>query len=189
MPNWCENDLTITGPKISELLKFIQSVDPKEKSPLDFNKIIPYPKEFAVKDAKANEFREKMQSIVGEGPEFEAKRKALRSQYGVKEGQFFMTDGYNQGGYEWCNVNWGTKWNACEARIEQQSETSVMITFNTAWSPPLQVLDKLAVLYPSNTFKLACFECGAGYKGNIVWKMGKMVKKEFYHQYRGRRGG
>ena len=43
MPNWCENDLAVEGPKevIEEFLKFAAG-----ESPFDFEKFIPYPEKF-----------------------------------------------------------------------------------------------------------------------------------------------
>ena len=47
MPNWCENDLAVEGPKevIEEFLKFAAG-----ESPFDFGKFIPYPAEFQRQD-------------------------------------------------------------------------------------------------------------------------------------------
>ena len=43
MPNWCENDLTVEGPKevIEEFLRFAAG-----ESPFDFERFLPYPEEF-----------------------------------------------------------------------------------------------------------------------------------------------
>ena len=43
MPNWCENDLTVSGSKeaVEEFLKFAAG-----EIPFDFNRFIPYPEEF-----------------------------------------------------------------------------------------------------------------------------------------------
>ena len=53
MPNWCENDLAVEGPKevIEEFLKFAAGAAGEnplddEGSPFDFNRFIPYPEEF-----------------------------------------------------------------------------------------------------------------------------------------------
>ena len=53
MPNWCENDLAVEGPKevIEEFLKFAAGAAGEnplddEGSKFDFNKFIPYPQEF-----------------------------------------------------------------------------------------------------------------------------------------------
>lgn len=43
--------------------------------------------------------------------------------------------------YDWSCANWGTKWNAYDAFFDEENNT---ITFNTAWSCPLPILDKLA---------------------------------------------
>ena len=43
--------------------------------------------------------------------------------------------------YDWRCAKWGTKWNACDAYIGDD-----IVEFNTAWSCPLLVLDKLAEL-------------------------------------------
>lgn len=47
--------------------------------------------------------------------------------------------------YEWCNCNWGTKWNA-DGTIFLDADT---ILFNTAWDNPTPVILKLAEMYPN----------------------------------------
>ena len=41
--------------------------------------------------------------------------------------------------YEWNCDNWGCKWNSCYAKT-----TGNVITFDTPWSPPEPIIDKLA---------------------------------------------
>ena len=45
MPNWNENELTITGPDVNKVLETIrsQSGEDEDVRILDFNTIIPYP--------------------------------------------------------------------------------------------------------------------------------------------------
>jgi hypothetical protein len=43
--------------------------------------------------------------------------------------------------YDWSIANWGTKWNAYYSRLDRESNT---IEFDTAWSCPIALLDKLA---------------------------------------------
>lgn len=52
--------------------------------------------------------------------------------------------------YEWCIENWGTKWNAY--KILRVSET--VVKFQTAWSAPLPLLDKLCKKFPDSQIKL-----------------------------------
>ena len=82
-PNWCSNDLRIEG-ELKEVEKF-----KKENVKLDFDKYIPYPKEFTDKDKQASKNRVEKQTTIN--------------------GKLDTTDGYNSGGYEWCIQNWGTK--------------------------------------------------------------------------------
>lgn len=51
-----------------------------------------------------------------------------------------LTYGYDTW-YDWCCANWGTKWGAYDTYIDKN--TNIM-EFNTAWSCPLPILDKLA---------------------------------------------
>lgn len=47
--------------------------------------------------------------------------------------------------YGWCNRNWGTKWNACDTEILDKDT----IMFDTAWSNPEPVMEKLGEMYPN----------------------------------------
>lgn len=51
--------------------------------------------------------------------------------------------------FDWCCDNWGTKWNAHDIKqIDAQT-----IRFNTAWCPPLPVLDALAEQFPTEPIR------------------------------------
>ena len=43
--------------------------------------------------------------------------------------------------YDWRRANWGTKWNACDCDLSRLEDGE--ITFNTAWCPPVPVIEKL----------------------------------------------
>ena len=60
---------------------------------------------------------------------------------------------YRTGGvwYEWNTDNWGTKWNARETWSDDLVENG-FISFQTAWSPPMPVMDALAKLWPEFEF-------------------------------------
>lgn len=45
--------------------------------------------------------------------------------------------------YEWCNKNWGTKWNACEVKVTRNNAGSCCVMFDTAWAAPFPVIEKL----------------------------------------------
>ena len=46
--------------------------------------------------------------------------------------------------YDWCTANWGTKWGAYDFnRLDGNS-----VSFDTAWSPPEPVIEKLSEMFP-----------------------------------------
>lgn len=45
--------------------------------------------------------------------------------------------------YEWAHDNWGTKWDACDVNITEQSENSIDLCFDTAWSPPIPFFEAM----------------------------------------------
>ena len=60
--------------------------------------------------------------------------------------------------YKWCCDNWGTKWNASDAfvgeplKIPGESEYSISISFETAWSAPFNIFEELLEQFPDLDF-------------------------------------
>ena len=50
--------------------------------------------------------------------------------------------------WDWRVQNWGTKWNSYECALELDDLDMLRYTFDTAWGPPVGVIDKLRELYP-----------------------------------------
>jgi hypothetical protein len=48
--------------------------------------------------------------------------------------------------YKWRNKYWDTKWNAYEQDTYTGDPTAVEFEFQTAWSPPMPVIKRLALL-------------------------------------------
>jgi len=203
MPNWAENDLTITGPDVQKVLTAIRSESDEDARILDFNRIIPYPQQYKELDQRSNEYQEKFLAIEKDDPDRQSKLEALAAEYGVEPGAPWIKDGYNSGGYEWTCDHWATKWNAAHAKlslrienarrqvrrqikceychtVHKTDEMTVMICkqcgsplpdsqpvsalkeFDTAWSPPIPVIEKMASLFPDHEFDLQYFEGGMG---------------------------
>lgn len=178
-PNWCENELTVSGPDLKYFKIFAKygSVEQPEivagellereggKSLIDFRVFIPYPEEFAEPDRKTREYCKEHKGFVAP-----------------------FKDGYNSGGYEWCIQNWGTKWGASETEIIKETSRSVRYTFQTAWSPPIPVVREMSRKFPSLRFRIRFWEGGMGFQGNWIFKAGKDIKHE-EKDYKGGRGG
>ncbi len=173
MPNWCECDLYVRGKKdrVEEFLRFAAGPE----SAFDFNRFVPYPEQFAVLDQEALDWEEK------NPPPWTAAAYKTRPR-----------DGFNQGGYEWCCDNWGTKWNAHRVEVQRigggEGVACVEINFATAWLPPRPVVERAAELHPDLSFELRYFERGACFSGLLRYEEGKIVRDDSGPYY-GLRGG
>jgi len=60
--------------------------------------------------------------------------------------------------YDWSVENWGTKWNSYEFNWVEQRPEKLVFTFETAWSTPEPVLQKLVRMYPMLKFSTMSFD-------------------------------
>lgn len=69
--------------------------------------------------------------------------------------------------YNWNSSNWGTKWDASDTVLVDETDDAINYSFSTAWSPPLPVLEAIARQYSDMTFTLT-FEEEQGWGGIIT---------------------
>lgn len=133
MTNNVDHRLHITGRK-DELERFIKTCFIEENGNLefDFNALIPMPK------ILNNTLPDKASDIS-------------HKQYKVIEDKALKQCGYKSW-YEWRRVNWETKWNAYFTNMQASPDGALLLEFQTAWSCPEPIFDKIAELFPS-------FEC------------------------------
>ena len=130
MPNWCNNEVSIiaeNGEGQEEMKQFIKDCfteeeEGNEKPLLDFEKVIPYPDSAPPKYPQAINIKEQMKHPFAKW--------------------------YNDFGYDWCIENWGTKWNACE-QVNVLGEDEINLDFQTAWSPPQGIYDRIQTRLPN----------------------------------------
>jgi len=81
------------------------------------------------------------------------------------------TAGFNW--YDWRTTNWGTKWPAySQIRLSPKATY-----FETAWSAPFPVFDRLAEKYPHVEFKMEYADEDRGSNSGILtYKDGKLVE-------------
>jgi hypothetical protein len=177
MPNWCSNNIVVTGP-VEEIAHFRQTCirpDEKGKPRFDFNGLIPMPKILegtvaggAVDDALLVLARDDLAWIPGPLEERMKYWKvtnieALKEKVGPEafENARQSIEAFEQTGapnwYVWANINWGTKWNACYFEVIAEEPGRYECRFETAWSPPEPVYVKLAEMFPH-----LCFEISGG---------------------------
>lgn len=66
--------------------------------------------------------------------------------------------------YDWRVKNWGTKWDGGDGRF---NDDQTAFTFDTAWSPPLPIIKKLAEI-TGQTFILRYMELGMFFCGEYT---------------------
>lgn len=170
MPNHVEQDLTISGP-VDDLRAFQNAARDGDKL-LSANKFVPYPANLALLDAAANKERKDK-----------------------PEGPWKLKDGFNQGGYEWCIENWGTKWGIYDAKLTHDIEADgegawgpLEYKFESAWSPAIKVIEAMSRRFPSLHFDLHWYEKGMAVQGHYQVQSGKALV-ESDAKYYGTRGG
>jgi hypothetical protein len=161
MPNHCTNLLSCTsGKNIGSIIKKYLTDDGKC---LDFEKILPFPDcikasgkygDLAFITAKRNKLEEE---------EIKAEKEA-------QEKLCLETTGYKNW-YDWSIANWDTKWNAysCWTLEDNFNELEELqdIGFQTAWSPPINVIRELAKL-TGESLRMSYYDEGWMFGGEYI---------------------
>ena len=122
----------------------------------------------ATRKSDLYDFVEKMGCEDEEGNQCEFTFNALVKRPKSEEGNW----------YDWNVNNWGTKWDASEPSVYVNDvDYKVDVTFDTAWSPPIEWLEKVAPQFPQLQFSLLYHEGGMGFAGELICEDGK----EFSH--------
>jgi len=146
VPNYCYNSLTITTKTPKQFAKLIQGITNDSEQPFDFNRIIPMPQELLDSPSPNN----------------------------VNPNELIQKYGFPSW-YEWRCAKWGTKWNASDVVMNLETPTEVHISFSTAWSPPIPVIETLAKKYPFADVTLSYEEEGMSFHGEIGFSEGKFL--------------
>ena len=178
MPNWCSNDLEVSGEK-QDLMNFKlfargKGRDNVEETAFDENKFAPYPEKFQLIDERADEDQRLWQKEIEKAGVAKMSEKDKEAWHKAHPHRM-MEDGYNQGGYDWCIANWGAR-GICQAELYSETDTKLNYGFDTAWSPPIPLVKKMGEMFLKLKFKLVYKEEGMGFKGNFTMKNGQVWK-------------
>jgi hypothetical protein len=156
MPNHITNWVEISGDeksiaklKADTIKQFNNNEQPAIGSEIyfDFNGIIPMPKELnetisptEVVATQAEADKINLNYAKDDSP-FKSDQtiKAITKAEQERRMSVYGADSW----YEWAIANWSTKWGAYEAKLLLESPTKLVLQFNTAWSPPSAIFDKL----------------------------------------------
>ena len=123
MPNWCSNEVSISGKP--EVIKQIADIIKNNPDGFEMDDFVPMP-----------EHLRETTSGVGGDSNF---MKALNGDKTVEYDNW----------YHWSLANWGTKWDVSEAQVSYHpSGTSISIGYQTAWSPNGEFWTEFSSLHP-----------------------------------------
>ena len=145
MPNWCWNSLSVSGDE-KQLREFVEKSMSKYDDDTDrftFNGTHPQPEDLNITKGTQTQDEEE-QAMLN------------KAKYG-------HTDWY-----DWRIAEWGTKWDACESYINNNDINYFSVSFDTAWGPPINWLDNIAMDYPDLSFELEYEESGMGFGGTFT---------------------
>ena len=151
MPNWCDNQITITGPNsvIDKIEKIVKADDTHENTGL-LNFFKPMPKELEGTTS----------------PSSSAKKPQP------------MVEGFDNW-YDWRVENWGTKWELCEFygvdrqyhSEQNEGESTITFGFDSAWSPPINAYEQFLRDNEDCSLKAWYYEGGCDFMGE--WDNGQ----------------
>lgn len=168
MPNWCFNELTVSG-SAEAMAEFYTMLD--NDSEFRMNSFLPQPEELRG-TTSPNQFRpldEKKPEVINGSvvmievdadgltlEEFTAHKAELREKYGY--------DNW----YDWNIANYGTKWDLNDAGEQYRNETSYGVCYDTAWSPNCEFVVAISAMFPELEFELTYNESGMGFAGKLT---------------------
>ena len=145
MPNWCDNQVTITGPNsvIDKIEKIVKEDDSHENTGL-LNFFHPMPKQLEGTTSPSSS-ADKPQPMV---------------------------EGFDCW-YDWRVENWSTKWEVCEfygvdrQYLTEQNEGESVITFgfSSAWAPPIGAYEQFLVDHDDCSLRAFYYEGGCDFMG------------------------
>ena len=151
MPNWTGNTLTLQA-ECEEgrmaLAHFVEkAMVPREDAELrfSFEGHVPMPEALKIGSAPAQKIKTE-ESLINalkdlQNPELNEHQKESLVK-NIQQYQNMKQIGYTDW-YGWSIAKWGTKWDACDPDIEENTEDKFLVHFNTAWNAPYLWLEAI----------------------------------------------
>ena len=174
MPNWVMNTLTVEGNPdlVNELKK--QVAEPYVMPVQSFGDL-----NFTVEDKEVQEefsFWNVIRPLDMEAYPQQPARSKLDGNHPDWWADTTRLAKTDNSWYSWNNRNWGTKWDATNPELvvdEENGENWVLVyKFDTAWAPPVPVIQKLSEQYPTLLLTLD-YEEEQGWGGEIEFLRGQ----------------
>jgi hypothetical protein len=175
MPNHCSNHLTVSGSEkemksFYDSLKSIpeedQSDDDKIERVFDFSDFIPMPESLHI--TSGSNVTRALEALKGEANIGPGSDYPHITEEHLEEAKTYLSnvEKYGHGDwYNWANHYWGTKWNAYDGCALVVEGDCFIVSFCTAWSPPMPIIKEMAKLFPKLTIEMEYQEEGMGFAG------------------------
>lgn len=125
MPNWCSNTLTITHPDPAMIQRAVKAFAEGKF----LNEFVPVPEDLHIVAGTVGS------SDSPEQQDLIAQEEVNRAKYGYTNW------------YDFCVNEWGTKWDVGdEDGINEVTENSLTVYFDSAWAPPCGAYEKISDL-------------------------------------------
>jgi hypothetical protein len=159
MPN-CYNSTTVHGDQ-ETLTKFVEAITlDGDRSTYDLTLLSPIPEELQI----ASVF---FRRDGDDDPEYQE----LLKKYEANEAKYGHRDWV-----DWCIENWGTKWAPSpNDRPLEINLNILLLSYDTEWSPPSRLLQKISELFPTLTITNSFDEEGMEFWGCEAFHGGKEV--------------
>lgn len=178
MPNWCDNTLRVIGAKTT-VRKFMRAGSDRGSQWRD-GKILSFRKLYPVPDDVAS-----VPDNIGttEGLELWVKKEEAEEEYRkfMRLPLRFPNGVPRIKPYDWKSQNWGCTRDASNVGVSytpfRGDRFMAEYHFDTAWSPPLSLIDNVAESFKTLQFSLQYVgECNE-FRGVVVWKNGVVVRE------------
>lgn len=186
MPNWCENTLIVRSLDPKRLVEFDEAFKGKvTKWGLaeyqKYNKTEEQIAQMQLDYEKAYEEAEPTysfdalypvpQEVIDVG--FSGNRQGVsleRSLAALRDKEKWID------GYTWCVSHWGTKWDLSSDSVGvSKDENEYTYNFSTAWSPPVDWVEKVAKDWAELEFTIKFEEGGCAFAGLVTFAGGEQV--------------
>ena len=159
MPNYCTNNLTVTG-DAKEIKRFHEAITAGELQAHEHFRILdnlfPTPKEL----------KDTTKGYYGEGTEKQIKQEEMNKANLKKFG--------SPDWYEWNCKNYGSKWSEFDGVFGQVSDNEINATFMSAWSPIGEGIRNVSKQFPTLDFVLSYDEGGMAFCGGYAFRNGEI---------------
>lgn len=149
MPNWCQNEVEITGDEAT-IKQVADIINANEEQLFQMNDFVPMPQHLdgTTSPDGSDNFQE-----------------ALNGNRSIDYTNW----------YDWRLANWGTKWDLDENTQHDISDGRISLGFDTAWSPNDEFWVMFSQRYPSLVIKHNYLEEGMCFIGEATYTAGEEV--------------